>query len=42
MDTLLAVLAVPAGTALAMFVLGVAAAASAVRESDLFALFKAR
>ncbi len=42
MGTLLPVLALPAGTAVAMFVLGVAAAASTVRESDLFALFKAR
>ncbi|MCI0159176.1 hypothetical protein KNO15_20945 [Leifsonia shinshuensis] len=31
-----------AATAVAMFVVGVGAAASAVRESDLFALFKAR
>ncbi len=40
--TLLPALALSAGTAAAMFVTGVAAAASTVRESDLFALFKAR
>jgi len=41
-STLLSAPALPAVTAAAMFVVGVGAAASAVRESDLFALFKAR
>ena len=40
--TLLPALALSAGTVVATFVVGVAAAASSVRESDLFALFKAR
>ncbi|WP_426625088.1 hypothetical protein ACPPVW_03100 [Leifsonia sp. McL0607] len=40
--TLLPALALSAGITAAIFVTGVAAAASTVRESDLFALFKAR